>query len=44
MLRRLGRLDEALEAFGKALRLAVTQPSQTSIAAEIDELISLGGH
>ena len=43
MLRRLGRIDEALEAFGQALGLAAAQPSRTSIAAEIDELIALCG-
>ncbi|MDH3248194.1 MAG: sigma-70 family RNA polymerase sigma factor [Acidimicrobiia bacterium] len=42
MLRRLGRLDEALEALRQALKLAATQPSRVSIAAEIDELITLG--
>ena len=42
MLRRLGRPDEALEAFGKAFRLASSQPSRTSISAEVDELLAAG--
>ncbi len=42
MLRKLGRIDDALEAFGKAFRLASSQPSRTSITTEIDELLAAG--
>lgn len=38
MLRRLGRSDEALEAFGRAHRLASTQSAKTSIATQVGEL------
>lgn len=42
MLRRLGRLDEALEAFEQALRLASSRTSRTSLGAEVDELLAAG--
>jgi RNA polymerase sigma-70 factor (ECF subfamily) len=43
LLRRLGRHDEALEAFERALGLAATEPERRFLARRLSELQGGGG-